>query len=50
MHASENNCVKRVIADDDDGAYDSRKNFRYLAANGIQEAAAIKVGKEEFIW
>jgi hypothetical protein len=40
-HASENNCVKRVIADD--GAYDSRKNFRYLAANGIQ--AAIKVKK-----
>ena len=33
--------MKRVIADD--GAYDSRKNFRYLAANGIQ--AAIKVKK-----
>jgi hypothetical protein len=40
-HASENNNVKRVIADD--GAYDSRKNFRYLSDYGIQ--AAIKVKK-----
>jgi hypothetical protein len=38
--ASENNDVKRVIAD---GAYDSKKNFSYLSDNGIQ--AAIKVKK-----
>lgn len=31
--ASENNDVKRVIADD--GAYDSRKNFRYLSDYSI---------------
>jgi IS5 family transposase len=37
---SENNDVKRVVAD---GAYDSKKNFRYLSDNGIQ--AAIKVRK-----
>lgn len=40
-NASENNDVKRVIAD---GAYDSKENFRYLFDNGI-EAAAIKVRK-----
>jgi len=39
-HASENNNVKRVIAD---GAYDSKKNFRYLHVNDIE--AAIKVKK-----
>lgn len=39
-HASENNNVKRVIAD---GGYDSKENFRYLSDNGIQ--AAIKVKK-----
>jgi predicted Fe-Mo cluster-binding NifX family protein len=44
-NASENNDVKRVIAD---GAYnDSKENFRYLFDNGIE--AAIKVSKEEFI-
>jgi hypothetical protein len=37
-HASENNCVKRVIAD---AAYDSKKIFRYLSNNNIE--AAIKV-------
>jgi IS5 family transposase len=31
--ASENNDVKRVLAD---GAYDSKKNFRYLSDNGIE--------------
>lgn len=39
-NASENNDVKRVIAD---GAYDSKENFRYLFDNGIE--AAIKVRK-----
>jgi hypothetical protein len=41
-HASENNNVnvRRVIAD---GAYDSKKNFRYLHVNDIE--AAIKVKK-----
>ena len=39
-HASENNNVKRVIAD---GAYDSKNNFRYLSDIGVQ--AAIKVKK-----
>lgn len=39
--ASENNDVKRVLADD--GAYDSKKNFMYLSDNGIE--AAIKVRK-----
>jgi hypothetical protein len=39
--ASENNDIKRVIADD--GAYDSKKNFRYRSDYGIQ--AAIKVRK-----
>ncbi len=38
-HASENNDVKRVIAD---GAYDSKKNFRYLADNDIQAAIKVK--------
>jgi hypothetical protein len=38
--ASENNDVKRVIAD---GAYDSKKNFMYLSDKGIE--AAIKVRK-----
>jgi hypothetical protein len=38
-HASENNNVKRVIAD---GAYDSRKNFRYLSDYGIQAAIKVK--------
>ena len=38
-HASENNDVKRVIAD---GAYDSRKNFRYLSDYGIQAAIKVK--------
>ncbi|AFU57886.1 putative transposase, IS4 family [Candidatus Nitrososphaera gargensis Ga9.2] len=38
--ASENNGIKRVLAD---GAYDSKKNFRYLARKGIE--AAIKVRK-----
>jgi hypothetical protein len=38
--ASENNDVKRVLAD---GAYDSKKNFRYLSDYGIH--AAIKVKK-----
>jgi hypothetical protein len=38
--ASENNDVKRVIAD---GAYDSKKNFMYLSDNSIE--AAIKVRK-----
>jgi hypothetical protein len=37
--ASENNNVKRVLADD--AAYDSKKNFRYLSNNNIE--AAIKV-------
>jgi hypothetical protein len=36
--ASENNGIQRVLAD---GAYDSKKNFRYLARKGIE--AAIKV-------
>jgi hypothetical protein len=40
--ASENNDVKRVLADD--GAYDSKKNFRYLSDNAIE--AAIKVKKK----
>jgi hypothetical protein len=41
-NASENNNdVKRVIADD--GAYDSKENFRYLFDNGLE--AAIKVSK-----
>jgi transposase len=39
-YASENNDVKRVIAD---GAYDSKENFRYLFHNQIE--AAIKVRK-----
>jgi hypothetical protein len=39
-NASENNDVKRVIAD---RAYDSKENFRYLFDNGIE--AAIKVRK-----
>jgi hypothetical protein len=39
-HASENNNVKRVLAD---GAYDSKSNFQYLYDNGIE--AAIKVRK-----
>jgi hypothetical protein len=39
---SENNDVKRVLADG--GAYDSKKNFRYLSDNGIE--AAIKVKKK----
>jgi hypothetical protein len=39
-NASENNDVKRVIAD---GAYDSKENFRYLFDNGIE--AAIKIRK-----
>ncbi|HET7284579.1 MAG TPA: IS5 family transposase, partial [Nitrososphaeraceae archaeon] len=39
-NASENNDVKRVIAD---GAYDSKENFRYLFYNQIE--AAIKVRK-----
>ncbi len=38
-HVSENNDVKRVIAD---GAYDSKKNFRYLFDNGIQSAIKVK--------
>jgi hypothetical protein len=37
-HASENNDVKRALAD---GAYDSKSNFQYLSDNGIE--AAIKV-------
>jgi hypothetical protein len=44
-HASENNNVKRVIADD--GAYDSKKNFRYLHVNDIE--AAIKVKKNSSV-
>jgi hypothetical protein len=39
-NASENNDVKRVIAD---GAYDSKENFRYLFHNRIE--AAVKVRK-----
>jgi transposase len=39
-NASENNDVKRVIAD---GAYDSKENFRYLFHNQIE--AAVKVRK-----
>jgi hypothetical protein len=39
-NASENNDVKRVIAD---GAYDSKGNFRYLFHNKIE--AAVKVRK-----
>lgn len=39
-HVSENNDVKRVLAD---GAYDSKRIFRYLSDRGIQ--AAIKVKK-----
>ena len=39
-YASENNDVKRVIAD---GAYDNKENFRYLFHNQIE--AAIKVRK-----
>jgi hypothetical protein len=39
-NASENNDVKRVIAD---RAYDNKENFRYLFYNGIE--AAIKVRK-----
>jgi hypothetical protein len=45
-HASENNNVnvRRVIAD---GAYDSKKNFRYLHVNDIE--AAIKVKKNSSV-
>jgi transposase len=39
-NASENNDIKRVIAD---GAYDSKENFRYLFHNQIE--AAVKVRK-----
>lgn len=39
-HASENNDVRRVLAD---GAYDSKENFQFLADRGIE--AAIKVKK-----
>ena len=39
-HASENNDIKRVLAD---GAYDSKNNFQYLSDNNIE--AAIKVRK-----
>jgi hypothetical protein len=39
-HASKNNDVSRVIADD--GAYDSKKNFRYLSDCGIQAAIKVK--------
>ena len=39
-NASENNIVKRVIAD---GAYDSKENFQYLSDKNIE--AAIKVRK-----
>ena len=37
-NASENNDVKRVIAD---GAYDSKENFRYLFHNRIEAAVWI---------
>jgi hypothetical protein len=44
-HASENNDIKRrVIAED--GAYDRKKNFRYLHVNDIE--AVIKVKKNSF--
>jgi Transposase DDE domain len=39
-NASENNDIKRVIAD---GAYDSKENFKYLFHNRIE--AAVKVRK-----
>jgi hypothetical protein len=43
-NASENNDVKRVIAD---GAYDSKENFRYLFHNQIE--AAVRVRKNSSI-
>jgi hypothetical protein len=39
IEASENNTLKRVIAD---GAYDNKENFRYFHDNGIEAANRVR--------
>lgn len=45
--ASENNDVSHVLAD---GAYDSKKNFRYLDYMGIEPAIKVKKNRPASLW